>query len=309
MKAAKQIENLAIQIIPKVLRRYLIKKRIKRKFKEKLGYELNLESPQSYCEKVQWLKLNYLEHNSLVVQCADKYRVREYIEKQGLGDMLIELYGSWDKAEDILWDTLPGEFVLKLNNGSGKKYIWLISNKDSVNKKAVVQEINNVLHRKYGYKNGEFHYSKILPKIIAERYLRDDGRDIKDYKFFCFNGEIAFLSIERGRQTKEYARDYYDTDLNVHPVKFHDDVRKPDKPFEKPENFERMIDVVKLLSKGHPHVRVDLYNIDGRIYIGELTFSSECGYTRWDPVRLDFEYGKLIDIGIAKSYLESKQKV
>ena len=255
------------------------------------------------------MKLNYLEHNPLVVQCTDKFMVREYIEKRGLGDTLVKSYGCWNTTEDISWDSLPDKFVLKLNNGSGTKYIWLIPDKNSVDRKTVSQEINNVLRKRYGYKNGEFHYSKIIPKIIAEEYLIDDDGNIKDYKFYCFNGKIAFLSIEQKKQAGVHVRDYYDTEFNASPVKFYDDVKTPAKVFTKPLNFEKMVDVASLLSRGYPHVRVDLYNVGGRIYFGELTFSPECGFTRWNPVELDFEYGKLIDIGIAKSYLESKQKV
>lgn len=298
-----------MQIIPNILRMHLVKKRIKKNFRRKLGYELNLNNPQSYCEKVQWLKLNYLAHDPLILQCADKYRVREYIKEQNLENILVELYGSWDKAENISWKALPDSFVLKLNNGSGREYLWFIPNKSSVNEKVTEKGINSVLRRKHGhgYKNGEFHYSKIPPKIVAEEYLKENDRDIKDYKFYCFNGEIAFLSVEQDRWKTEHVREYYDTSFNVHSVKFFDDVKSPVRPFVKPKNFEIMVEVAKLLSKGHPHVRVDLYNINGKIYFGELTFSTQSGYLKWDPLELDFEYGKLIDLDIAKSFLRSKQ--
>jgi len=299
--------KLTDRVIPEIFLRYLVKKRIKKRFKKVVGYDLNLESPQSYCEKIQWLKLNYLEHNPEIIQCADKYRVRDYLKKQGLSDFLVTLYGCWNTPKDILWDTLPNAFVLKLNNGSGRKYMWLIPDKNSVNKNAVFKDVYWALRNNFGYKHGEFHYRKIQPKIMAEEYLKDNRKDIRDYKFYCFNGDIAFLSIEQGRRTTKHVRGYYDTNLNKAPVKFVDDLDEPDPPFERPGNFETMIDIAQQLSKGHPHVRVDLYNTGGRIYIGELTFAPECGYTPWDPAELDFEYGKRINLDIAQSFLKSNQ--
>ncbi len=265
----------------------------------------NLSNPQSYCEKLQWLKLNYLEHNPLIIQCTDKYMVRDHLANLGLSNLLVNLYGCWDNTGQIHWDALPNEFILKLNNGSGKKYIWHIANKNLANRQQIFQEINSALGTRFGYKHGEFHYLKIPPKIIAEEYLKDNNQSFRDYKFYCFNGKIGFLSIETERKTERHVRDYYDIDLNKHPVQFYGDVNKPSQPFDKPRNFADMIDIAQLLSKGHPHIRVDLYNIDGQIYFGELTFAPECGYIKWDPVELDFEYGKLIDMNMANSYLQS----
>ncbi len=294
-----------MQATPSHLRRQLVKLGIIRRFRKKLGYMPNLSNPQSYCEKLQWLKLNYLEHNQLIIQCTDKYMVRDHLANLGLSNLLVNLYGCWDNTGQIHWDALPNEFILKLNNGSGKKYIWHIANKNLANRQQIFREINSALGTRFGYKHGEFHYLKIPPKIIAEEYLKDNNQSFRDYKFYCFNGKIGFLSIETERKTERHVRDYYDIDLNKQPVQFYGDVKKPSQPFDKPRNFADMIDIAQLLSKGHPHIRVDLYNIDGQIYFGELTFAPECGYIKWDPVELDFEYGKLIDMDIANSYLQS----
>ena len=292
-----------MQIIPTTLQRYFTKKRIRKRFEEVVGYKPNLESPRSYCEKIQWLKLNYLEHNPLVVQCADKYRVRDYLEKQGLGEFLVTLYGCWDAPEEIPWSSLPNRFVLKLNNGSGGKYRWLVPDKNTLDKTAMIRQMKKSMRIKYGYKHGEFYYSKMPTKIMAEELLTENDAPFRDYKFYCFNGAVSFLSIEQNRETNEHVRDYYDTDLNIHPIKFVGDLEPPDEPFEKPENFGQMVDLAKRLSTGYSHLRVDLYNVNGRVYFGELTFSPECGYTPWDPIQLDYEYGERIDLDLARSFL------
>jgi hypothetical protein len=132
--------------------------------------------------------------------------------------------------------------------------------------------------------------------IIAEEYLKDNQQDILDYKFYCFHGEIAFFSVEKGTTQENRVRDYYDLNWERSSVNFFGDVSRPDRPFKKPDNFEQMIFMAQSLSQGYPHVRVDLYNISGKVYFGELTYTPENGLTRWNPKSLDLKYGELMNI-------------
>ena len=281
-----------IDIIKMMLTQY----RVKKNFMKKLGYPLNLQNPKTYCEKIQWLKFNRYGNDKNVIIRADKYAVRGYIESKGFGKYLVPLYGNWAKPEEIDWQKLPNRFVLKLNNGSGPKYCWFVKDNLAFSKKKFEIETKAIMLKKYGEKEGEFHYGKMLPMILAEEYLEDDQQAIKDYKFYCFNGEVAFFSVEQGKIEGLPVRDYYDLDWNSGTVKFFADLPRPKQQFEKPDNFDQMLFMAKSLSQGYPHIRVDLYNIAGRIYFGELTFTPENGMTRWDPLSLDLKYGRLMNI-------------
>ena len=290
-------------LIPDSLQRTLARRRVIKVFRKRLGYELNLDAPSSYCEKLQWLKLFYLEHRPDVIRCTDKYEVRAYLEERGFGAILPRLYGAWDSANLIEWEKLPSRFALKLNNGSGEQYCWLVKDAAALDMDECVRQIEAVRRKRYGYHDGEFHYAKIEPKIIAEEYL---GDDITDYKFYCFNGRVGFMSAETGRFRGEHVRGYYSLKFETSPIEFYDDLPAPKAPLARPKKLEEMLDVAKRLSRGHPHVRVDLYNIHGEIFFGELTFSPECGYTKWKPRSLDFQYGELVDLQLAKDFLASR---
>lgn len=282
------------------IQRLLARQRVKRSFKKRLGYALNLNNPSSYCEKIQWLKLYYLEHHPEVIQCTDKFEVRSYLERKGLAAILPKLYGVWDRPSEIQWEHLPNQFVLKLNNGSGGSCLWMVKNKDDLDFEKCVRQIEASQKRRYGFHKGEFHYAKIKPKIIAEEFL---GDDIEDYKFYCFNGEVAFFSIETHRHTRKHVRAYYTPDFEKSHVQFCNDLSPPQEPQSRPRKFAEMLELAQSLSLGQPHVRVDLYHSSDAIFFGELTFSPESGYTKWRPRELDFQFGELIDLRLAKSFL------
>jgi hypothetical protein len=285
-----------INVLKLKLTQYRVQKKFKKLFKKVLGYSLNLRNPKTYCEKIQWLKFNHNANDEKVINRADKYAVRKFIESKGFGEHLITLYGNWEQPEQIDWQQLPNRFVLKLNNGSGKKYLWFVKDKSLFSIKKFEAEVKAVMHIKYDIDNCEYHYWKMLPMIIAEEYFEDTQEGILDYKFYCFNGEIAFLSVGQGTIQGAKMVDYYTTDWDKSPVKFFADHSGPKQPYEKPDNFDQMIFIAKTLSKGYPHIRVDLYNIAGKVYFGELTYTPENGMTQWNPKSLDLEYGKLMDI-------------
>lgn len=251
---------------------------------------LNLNDPQRYTEKLQWYKLYY--RNELMPICVDKYQVRKYIESKGLSDILVKLYGAYDKAEDIPFDNLPEKFVLKTSNGSGTNIIC--KNKSKLSRNEVIEKVNRFLKQSSASAGREWAYAQGTPKIIIEELLEDltntDG-SISDYKHLCFNGKPEYIVLDVDRFTN-HKRNIYDTnwsDLHVaSDCTCIDDGRK----IEKPANYERMIEIAKILSEDFPAVRVDLYNINGRIYFGELTFFPWSGYVQFTPDSFDFDMGK-----------------
>lgn len=255
----------------------------------KLHRKLNLKSPMRYTEKIQWYKLYY--RNELMPICVDKYRVREYIEKKGLSDILVKLYGVYDKADDIPFDALPQKFILKTSNGSGTNIIC--RNKNELSKYEIVKKVNNFLKQSSASAGREWVYAKGSPQIIIEELLEDptnlDG-SISDYKHLCFNGEPEYIVLDIDRFTN-HKRNIYD--VGWHDLHIASDCPCIDnRTFEKPINYDKMIEIAKILCEDFPAVRVDLYNINGRIYFGELTFFPWSGYVQYTPDSFDFEMGE-----------------
>ena len=278
------------------LKHMRIKRSVRRKFKKRLGYTLDLEAPKTYCEKIQWLKFNQIVDDQRIVTRADKYAVRAYVESKGFGEHLVDLYGSWHKPEKVDWQKLPNRFVLKLTNGSGSRYCWFVKDKKLFSRRQFENDARTVRAKKYGLRYGEFHYAKMPSRVIAEEYLEGGAHGIKDYKFYCFHGKVAFFSVEQGKVEGDPVRDYYDIDWSRSSVRFFGDHPRPEQPFTKPANFDRMILMAETLSFGYPHIRVDLYNVDSRVFFGELTYTPENGLTRRDPPSLDLKYGRLMDV-------------
>lgn len=241
---------------------------------------LNWEHPTNIDEKINWLKFN--SDTTEWTRLADKYLVRDYVEKCGLGNTLVKLYGKWDNARDIEWDKLPNQFVLKANNGSGD--ILLCHDKAKIDKEEWAQELNRLMKLKFGYLQSEPHYNTIKPCIIAEELLDNTKQQIKsssliDYKIWSFNGKPAYIQVFWDRTKDGVTVGIYDLNWNYHPEysveHAHYQIAKT--PIPRPDNLEEMIHIASVLSKGFPQVRVDLYNVDGKPYFGELTFTSGAG--------------------------------
>lgn len=262
---------------------------IKLQYKMATGRKLNLEEPKRFTEKLQWYKLYH--RDPLMTQCADKYRVREYIKLKGCEDILVPLYGVYDKAEDIDFDKLPDKFVLKTTNGSHTNIFC--EDKSKVDIEATRKTLNQWLKNWAGKVGREWAYYNIEPKIICEKYLQKDSNDdLVDYKFFCFNGEPVCLYVITGRYLEEGIKlGIYDTDFKKMPYR-RNDVPELVENINKPKNFEVMLETAKSFAKDFPHVRVDFYNIDGQIVFGELTFYNGSGYKDFTPDEFDFELGK-----------------
>lgn len=263
---------------------------IKLQYRIKTGRKLNLNSPQRYSEKIQWYKLYY--RDPLMTQCSDKWKVREFVSNSGCADILIENYGSWTNANDIDFDALPDSFILKTTNGSHTNII--VDDKKEIDVTKVREKLNGWL-KEYSSKLGrEWAYYGIEPRIIAEQLLHEGNEGLTDYKFFCFSGEVVCSYVATARKTKSGKQgklNFFDKEFNVLPV-----IRDDHDVFEpipkKPKNYEKMLEIAENLSKKFPHVRVDLYNIEGNIYFGELTFYTGSGYIPFNPDTFDKDLGK-----------------
>ena len=264
---------------------------------------LNWFRPKDLNEKINWLKYN--SDTSLWTLCADKYRVREYIHEKGLDDTLVKLYGVWDKAEDVDWDALPKSFVLKTNNGSGD--ILVCKDKSKLNVYETVRKYASLLSKSFSDTNGEPHYAAMKPCLIAEKLLDSSKQQIEtdtliDYKIWCFNGKPhhVFTCNNRHKGSLEIAT--YDLDWNRHDecniYSSHYKQSKFDLP--KPASLEKMLSIATKLSEGIPQVRVDLYEVDGKPYFGEMTFTSAGGFMNYFTSKFLREMGDLVDLSLAK---------
>lgn len=279
----------------------LIKERISNQFFQRLGYQLNLDNPKSFNEKIQWLKLYY--HDPLITQCADKYAVRKYVAKKIGKQYLIPLIGIYEKAEDIDFTKLPNKFVLKINNASGRNIIC--KNKNKLN----FQEVRNKLtewlkpetaHYLYAY---EWAYKDIKPKIVCEKYIEQKNHDLYDYKFYCFHGEPKFIRTFRNRAIKIEKNSY---DINWNRLDVSIGTLNSTKHTPKPKNLKEMISISKKLSQNFPMVRVDLYQTKKQIYFGELTFYPTAGLDKISPLSWDYKIGNYINI---ERFLSKKNNV
>lgn len=261
-------------------------------YRVRMGKKLNIEDPKTYSEKLQWLKL--YDRKPLYTQLVDKYEVRNYIKEKIGEEYLIPIIGIYDQFEDIDFKSLPKQFVLKCTHDSGGKIIC--KDKTKLNLLKTRKVFNKSLKRNYYYTGREWPYKQVKPRIICERYMvADDGEDLKDYKFFCFHGEPYFLFIATDRE-KDIRINYYN--LKFQPLPFSQQDKKSDKVIKKPVCFEEMIELARLLSKDIPHVRVDFYEIEGRIYFGELTFFNDSGLSKFEPDIYDELFGSWIKLPI-----------
>jgi hypothetical protein len=253
--------------------------------------KLNLERPITFNQKLQWLKLHNTDER--YTRMVDKYEVRKIIEQEIGQEYLIPLIGVWDKFDDIDFKTLPNQFVLKPNHISGS--VVICKGKETFNVRQARKTLNKALRRNYFYSGREKPYRNVRARIIAEKYMVDEsGKELKDYKFFCFNGVPTLLFIATGRNIGNTKFDFYDLNFNHLPIK--NGHENSNIPLAKPNNFDQMVDLAARLSKGIPHLRVDLYNVGGKIYFGEFTFHHWGGITRFEPEEWDYKLGQLINL-------------
>ncbi len=297
MKAIKLLIYSPKKFMIKVLRRVLFflpdDIYLKIFFRLYLQRKLDLKDPKSFNEKIQWLKL--YDRQSRYTQMVCKCEAKEYV-KQILGDeYIIPTLGVWEKVEDIDFNSLPNEFVLKCTHDSGG--LVICKDKSKLDIAAAKKKLRKCLRTNYYTLSKEWAYKNVKRRIIAEKYMVDEsGYELKDYKFFCFDGEVKalFITTDRYVEGEETKLDFYDSDFNHLPfTKGHPNAKNP--PI-KPANFDEMKALASKLSKGIPHVRIDLYNINGKIYFGEMTFASNSGFGPFDPEEWDYKFGSWINL-------------
>lgn len=232
----------------------------------------NLKKPKTFNEKTTYLKLYKYNNDQRVSLLADKYSVRKFIEDKGYGDILNELYGVYNNFDEIDFNKLPNKFALKCTHGCA--YNIICDDKEKLNKEKAKSKIDEWLKEKYGYATSELHYTKIKPRIIAEKYLCDEnGLMPKDYKMYCMNGKVNCILVCSERDNK-LKLSYYDNNWNR--LKYEKEEWSSKIDIEKPKNLNKMISIAEDLSKDFPFVRVDFYNDNGNIIFGELTFTPAC---------------------------------
>lgn len=284
IKFCEFLGNHYPELLLKIRYRYVFKK------------PLDLKHPRDLNEKILWAKL--YSDTSRWTELADKRKVRDYVERIGLGHTLVKLYATWYKKDDIDFDVLPDRFIIKANNGDGKGTNKIIDKRTITppEKQKIISMVDEWLHRKnIGALHAEPQYKGMRPCVVVEEVLplEKGAASLTDYKMWCFNGKCYYTWVcnERSANGSSAHVMLYDREWNAHPEYqvFNSDYLRGE-IIPKPKNFEQMIEIAERLSQGFPELRVDLYNIDGNIYFGELTFTSQGGF-------MDFytpEFNKLL---------------
>lgn len=256
-----------------------------------LGKPLNLKEPKGFNEKILWLKFHY--KHPLIVLCADKYRMREYVDSLGLHHLLPKIYGVWKDSKDIDWSSLPNKFALKCNHGCC--FNILCTDKDQLDIKQASIQLNQWLVTDYSYTACEMHYSKIKPLILCEEFLENEKKILPDdYKIYCFNGEpkVVLICAEREPNKLDIRREFYDLDWNILEI----GDRPNEQKTKKPDSLNEMIEYARVLAASFPFVRVDFYEIDSKPVLGELTFTPGAGLATFHSEEGDQYLGDLLTL-------------
>lgn len=256
-------------------------------------HKLNLKNPVRYTEKLQYLRLKVYPNEPLVSKCAGRSGLREYAKEMGFEDNLIEIYGIFDRFDDIDFDKLPDQFVMKCTHACAFNY--LCYDKSKIDKNALRKKFNKWLGTNYGKKTVELHYSKIKPQIIIEKFMFENGKLPIEYKIHVFNGVAKNMYVVTSRGVDIRYNNYY-IDWTPFDGSQFNGWKKSDYPLTKPSNWDEMVKMAETLAKPFPFVRVDLYSIDGHIYISEMTFTPAKGTLILDDDQCDFEMGEWLDI-------------
>lgn len=267
---------------------------IKMKWKLHMDYPLNLDNPKTFNEKLQWLKLynRRPEYTAMV----DKYAVKEYVSKIIGSQYVIPTLGVWESPDEIDWERLPARFVLKTTHGGGNAGVVICKDKNTFDKQNAIKRLEKSLKQDISTSLREWPYKNVPRRIIAEKYLEDSANngDLPDYKFFCFDGEVKALFVGTERGTGDVKFDFFDAEFNhldlvqKHPMS--------GRMIPKPQNFDLMKKLASKLSRGIPHVRIDLYEANGEVFFGEMTFFHHGGIVPFHPEKWDYEFGSWVKL-------------
>ncbi len=250
------------------------------------GRFINLKNPQTFSEKLQWLKL--YNHRPEYTRLVDKYAVKQYIADKIGTEHIIPTIGVWNRPEDIDFDTLPNSFVLKTTHSGGSSGVIICKDKSKLNIKRTIKLLNKSLKTDLSKTVREWPYKNVPRKIIAEKYMEDEYGELRDYKFYCFNGKIKCAQVDFDRFS-EHHRNMYDSQWHLIPMTFGYPCKN--NYISKPKNLNLMLNLAETLAANIPHIRVDLYNVNGNIYFGELTFFPTSGYKSMNPNGWDYKFG------------------
>ena len=287
-KARRKCQVLAHKVVPDEVMSKIY-------YKIVLNKKLNLENPQTFNEKIQWMKLYYYPFDPLVIQGSDKYAVRSYIEHKEYGNRLVPLLGVWESAEEINWDQLPDRFVMKCNHGCA--YNIIVSDKNRLDRKAAEKQLDKWLGEDFGAFNIEPHYSAIKQRrIICETFL---GEIITDYKFFCFNGKphCIYVSTDLIHDRQAKIGFFY---LDGRKMPLYRDAYADIPEIILPPFYNEMKKAAEVLCQDYPFVRVDFFVTDSTWYFAELTFTPGAGMMPFNPESFDLEWGSRLDISRLK---------
>jgi len=267
---------------------------IKLYYRLRVGRKLNVRNPETLNEKLQWLKFNYRFPLQSIV--SDKLLVRDYVKEKIGEKYLIPLLGSWKEYSDIDFSALPNQFVLKCNHDSGG--LVVCTDKEKLNHEEAKRKIEKSLKSNFFYIGREYQYRNIKPMIICEKFISDNGKVPMDYKIYCFNGKPDVILVCRDRFSKNTHRAsylFFDQKWNFQPLDKGDE-NLQDVDIPKPENLDEMIEIAKKLSEDFMFARIDLYNIKGKIYFGEITLSPNSGFDPDIKYETDLMFGKKLEI-------------
>ena len=257
------------------------------------GKKLNLDNPKTYSEKLQWLKL--YDRRNIYSKMVDKIEVKQVVANIIGNEYIIPTIGTWDHFDEIDFDKLPNSFVLKCSHDSGG--LVICPDKHKLDIKAAKKKIEKCLNKNFYWSGREWPYKDVKPRILAEEYMEDDDtHELRDYKFFAFDGVVKamFIATERQSNNAETKFDFFDESFQHLP--FTNGHPNAEVTPSKPINFELMKDLAKILSKGIPQVRIDFYEVNGKIYFGEITFSHWSGLVPFNPSIWDEIFGSWINL-------------
>ena len=256
------------------------------------GKKIDWDNPKTYNEKLQWIKV--YDHNPRYTKLVDKYESKLELEKIIGKEFIVPYYGVWDAYEEIPFEELPQKFVLKCTHDSGS--VFIINDKNNINYIELRNKINGAMKKNFYWLCREWPYKNIRPRIIAE-YLLEDDQGILDYKVFSFNGKARalFVASDRNNKDTETKFDFYNIDfepmniINGHP--------NSGKVINKPRNFSKMIEIAEVITRGIPQARIDFYEVDSKLYVGEVTMFHWGGFKKFEPDCWDEIFGDWIDLG------------
>lgn len=283
-QTVKEIGKKVVALIPSKLW-------LSYRFKKKMGYPMDWKQPKTFNQKLQWLKL--YDRKPIYTTMVDKYEAKKYVASIIGEEYIIPALGVWDNFDEIDFDTLPDQFVLKCTHDSGG--IAIVKDKSKFDKEKARKQFKIALNRNPYDVTREWPYKNVKPRIIAEKYMVDEvTKELRDYKFFCFNGEVKTMRIDCARGTGAVTMDFFDRDLNHMPfTRNHENAAIMP---EAPNNYAEMLVLAEKLAKDIPHIRVDFYSANGKIYFGEMTFYSASGCAPFDPPKWDRIFGDWIKL-------------